>query len=63
MLYEMVFKNIPMFYTRFIGLDILEKWRSANDFSIFPIYRKKKGLMSMESIISLIAIRGIQINP
>lgn len=62
-LYEMAFKSIPLFYTRWIGADILDMWRSTNDFSIFPLYRKRKGIPGIEEIISLISIRGIQMNP
>jgi hypothetical protein len=59
----MAFKSLPMFYTRWIGADILEIWRSSNDFSISPIYRKSRGLRGIEEVISLISIRGIQMNP
>jgi len=61
-LYEMAFKSIPLYYTRWIGLEILSKWR-AGDFSIFPIYRRRRGAMGIETIASLTGISGIQINP
>lgn len=62
-LYEMAFKSLPMYYTRWIGVDILEKWRTTPDFSIFPLYRKRAGIKSIESAISLITTKGIQVKP
>lgn len=52
-----------MYYTRWIGVDILEKWRTTPDFSIFPLYRKQAGIKSIESAISLITTKGIQVKP
>lgn len=61
-LYEMAFQNTPMFYARCLGPEILEKSKRDGSFSIFPIYRKKRGARAVEEVISLMSISGLQLN-
>ena len=59
-LYEMTFQSLPMFYSRFIGPEVVESWKAKKEFSLFPIYRKRRGYRAVEEIISIVSICGLQ---
>lgn len=61
-IYEMAFKGLPVFDNQ-MSKDVLENWRHGNEFTIHPIYRKRKHLMGIGGWISLITIKGLQVNP
>lgn len=42
-IYELIFRRLPIYYNRNIQLEIINGWRTEGDFSVILCHRKKLG--------------------
>ena len=58
-LYELLFRRIPVTYSRCFGADIAKGWNAPDEFSLFPRIYKKRGVRMIEEIYVWIALHTI----
>ena len=59
-LYELVFRCLPISYNKSISVEIIEDWFKSPQFTTYQSYRKRRGLSGSAEIISLISILGLK---